>query len=119
MMGAYGAPQKRSVDAYNPPKGFFVLGAPQANVLEINLYDTVTWNIMEGEHTITPDDSKKWGDEGSDTLESADSGTYIAKNFKVVGDYTYYCKIHENMTGIVRVKDNAPSSAAAAAPAAG
>jgi plastocyanin len=109
-MLASAAPRKSSVDTYLPPKGFFVPGAPDPKVLEISLYDTVTWNIMEGEHTVTPDDTKKWGDAGSDTLKPETSGSYVADHFKSVGDYTYHCKLHEDMTGTIRVIDTTPTT---------
>jgi plastocyanin len=110
MMAAHGASEQRSVDVYDPPKGFFVLGAPDPKVLEIYLNDTVTWNIMQGEHTVTPEDAKRWGDGGSETLGEEDSGTYIADNFKALGDYAYYCKLHGGMSGIIRVIDTTPST---------
>ena len=110
MMAAHGAPQRRSVDAYNPPKGFDVFGAPDPKVLEIHLNDTVTWNIIEGEHTVTPQDPKRWGDGGSETLGTDDSGTYIADHFRALGDYAYYCKLHGGMSGIIRVIDNTPTT---------
>lgn len=113
MLVASAAPQPRSVDAFNMPKGFFVLGAEPSNRLEVNPYDTVSWNIMEGEHTITPKDAKQWGDGGSETL-NGDSTRYTAKNFKNAGqDYVYYCKLHgglnegnepEGMWGVIHVK---------------
>jgi plastocyanin len=108
MLGAQAAPERRSVDTYNPPKGFEVFGAADPKILEIFVNDEVTWNIMEGEHQITPEDAKRWGDSGSNTMKPEDSGSYIADNFRIAGDYAYYCKLHEDMTGIIRVKSNAP-----------
>lgn len=110
MMAAHGASEQRSVDVYNPPKGFEVFGAEDPKVLEVYINDTVTWNIMEGEHTVTPQDAKRWGDGGSETLGQDDSGTYVADHFKALGDYAYYCKLHGGMSGIVRVVDNTPTT---------
>jgi hypothetical protein len=115
MLGAYAAPQPRGVDAFNMPKGFFVLGAQQSNRLEINVNDTVSWNIREGEHTVTPKDAKQWGDSGSETL-NGDSARYTAAHFKAPGDYVYFCKLHggiENgnptgMWGVIHVIDPTP-----------
>jgi plastocyanin len=117
MLGAYAAPRKSSVDAYNPPKGFFLLGAEPSNTLEINPNDTVGWIIKEGEHTVTPKDRNQWGDGGSETLKP-DSPQYVADHFKAPGDYFYYCSIHSSpddvgkqgvgMWGLVHVKDPNP-----------
>jgi plastocyanin len=116
MLGAYAAPQARTVDAFNMPKGFSAPAAQPPNRLEINLNDTVSWIIMEGEHTITPKDAKQWGDSGSDTLQG-DSARYTAKNFKAPGDYVYYCKLHggiddkgngTGMWGVIHVIDPTP-----------
>jgi len=119
MLGASAAPQPRSVDAFNMPKGFFVLGAQQSNRLEVNPGDTVSWNIMEGEHNITPKDVNQWGDEGTEKIDG-NSPRYTAKNFKNPGeDYVYYCNIHgslnqqgqpEGMWGVVHVIDNRPTT---------
>ena len=118
MLGAYAAPRKSSVDVYNMPKGFFVLGAQQANRLEINLNDTVGWNILEGEHTVTPKDPKQWGDNGSGNL-TGDSAQYVATHFKAPGDYFYFCSIHgsrdtigqaNSMWGVIHVIDPTPTT---------
>jgi len=118
MLSAYAAPRKSSVDVYNMPKGFTVPGATPANRLEININDTVGWNIIEGEHTVTPKDAKQWGDSGSDTL-NGDSQQYVADHFTKGGDYIYYCKIHggidnngnpTGMWGVIHVIDNSPTT---------
>ena len=124
MLSAYAAPRKSSVDVYNMPKGFTVPGATPANRLEININDTVGWNILEGDHTITPKDSKQWGDGGSDTI-NGDSPQYVANHFTKGGDYIYYCKIHggidnsgnpTGMWGVIHVIDNAPTTTTTTTP---
>jgi plastocyanin len=119
MLGAYAAPRKSSVDAYNPPKGFFLLGAEPSNTLEISPNDTVGWIIREGEHTVTPKDRNQWGDDGSETLNDK-TAQYVADHFKAPGDYFYYCSIHSSpddvgkqgvgMWGLVYVKDPNPTT---------
>ncbi len=59
MFGAY-AGQDRSVDAFNLPRGFEVPGKAAYQPLEINKDDTVIWNIMEGEHTVTAKERIQW-----------------------------------------------------------
>ncbi len=54
MLVASAAAQPRSVDAYNMPKGFYLLGSQPSNRLEVNAGDPVSWNIIEGEHTSRP-----------------------------------------------------------------
>jgi hypothetical protein len=105
MLSVYAAGHQSSVDVWNPPKGFDVIGAKEPHVLEINIGDTVSWNIMEGQHSITPRDAKQWGDGGSADSIDQNSPRYTAKNFKTAGDYQYYCKVHDGMTGIIRVND--------------
>jgi len=120
MFGAYAATtgQNRSVDTYNMPRGFEVPGAKNPyQPLEININDTVKWNILEGEHTVTPKNGKQWGDSGSDHL--TDQSPVYSRKFTTAGDYIYYCSIHggldENgdptgMWGKVHVIDPTPTT---------
>jgi len=93
MLGAQAAGQSRSVDAWNPPRNFEVPGAADTRRLEINKDDTVSWVIWEGEHTVTPKDSKQWGGTGSDDTLTPESARY-SKSFKTPGDYVYFCSLH-------------------------
>lgn len=112
MLGVHAAGQPRSVDAYNMPKGFFLPGAEPSNRLEINPNDTVSWNIMEGEHTVTAKDRNHWGGTGSDGTLKPESPIYT-KKFSTPGDYYYFCELHgsrgedvqpEGMWGVIHVK---------------
>jgi len=117
MLSVYAAGHQSSVDVWNPPKGFDVIGAKDPHVLEINIGDSVSWNIMEGSHSITPRDAKQWGDDGSDPSIDQNSPRYTATHFKTAGDYQYYCKVHDGMTGIIRVNDpNAATTTTTAPP---
>jgi plastocyanin len=116
MLGAYAAGHDSSVDAWNPPKGFDVIGAKEPHVLEIAPNDTVSWNIMDpdGEHTVTPRDEKLWGGPGGGDkdhpLKPSAAADRYTKTFKTPGDYAYYCQIHDGMTGTIRVVDPAATT---------
>jgi plastocyanin len=127
MLGANAAdPNTSSVDAY--VGRFEVPRAAISNRLDIYVGDWVTWNVFEGEHTVTPipADRKLWGSDGSGTLK-VESERYTAKNFKTANNYTYYCTVHgsfneatgkaEGMWGFIRVMDpNAATTTTTAAP---
>jgi plastocyanin len=91
-MAGSNAADTRSVDVWDMPRGFEVPEKASKN-LDIYLGDSVTWYIQEGEHTITPVNPKKWGDDGSEKRTQA-SDPYTANNFNTVGLYRYYCEIH-------------------------
>ena len=84
-LGGADAADTRSVDAqadrFEPKR------------LDIYVGDTVAWNIIEGEHTVTPKD--KWGDnDGHEgTLKAGDTDRYQVR-FDKPGLYKYYCDIH-------------------------
>lgn len=85
------AADTRSVDAY--ADRFEVPEAPNPKRLDILIGDTAAWNIMEGEHTVTPVNKDRWGNKGgSDTL-TGDSERYEVA-FKTAGLFKYYCEIH-------------------------
>ena len=119
MLGAAAEPRKSSVDAYNPEKGGFVVpAAKDPRRLDINVGDTVTWNIMEGDHTVTPRNEDWWGQPGSGTLTPGPE-RYTATNFDKPGKYVYYCTIHgsigpganddpQGMWGFINVIDPTP-----------
>src|SRR4051794_24729659 len=79
----------------------------------INPGDTVHWVWDEGVHSTTsdPGQSESW-DSG---LESP-SFSYD-HTFTNVGTFTYFCKIHNGMTGTVTVNTSAPLQSIAVTPA--
>lgn len=123
MLGASAAGQARSVDAWNPPRNFEVPGATDTRRIEINKDDTVSWVIWEGEHTVTPKDSKQWGGDGSDpNAPLTPEAPRYSKTFTRYGEYVYYCSIHGGikeggepfgMWGVVHVKDPTTNTTAA------
>lgn len=123
MLVASAAGQARSVDAWNPPRNFEVPGATDTRRIEINKDDTVSWVIWEGEHTVTPKDSKQWGGDGSDpnTPLTPEAPRY-SKTFTKFGDHIYFCSIHGGikedgepfgMWGVVHVKEPTTNTTAA------
>lgn len=77
------------------------------NPLEIAPDTRVTFTNRDGvAHTVTPDDAKLWGTEGS----GMNSDTWIGKDqswaftFREPGTFTYYCIPHPNMTASVVVR---------------
>ena len=103
MLGVHAAGETRSVDAWN--NRFQVFGKAEYEPLQINKDDTVRWNIMEGEHTVTAKDRNQWGGTGSPGKLTQTSDLY-AKKFTTSGDYYYFCEIHgakdedNNLTGM-------------------
>ena len=114
MLGAHAAGQPRSVDAWNPPRNFEVVGKSEPT-LEVYKGDVVSWNIMDGEHTVTPENRDKWGgDGGGDPNKPLTSGSpRYSKTFNNPGDYVYYCSLHGGvnedgpfgMWGVIHVID--------------
>jgi plastocyanin len=124
MLGATAASQ-RSVDAWNPPRNFEVPGAADTRRLDINKDDTVNWNIMEGEHTVTPKNSQQWGGPGSGDEPLTPEAPRYSKTFKTPGDYVYFCSLHGGidedskpfgMWGVIHVIDPTPSTTAPTSP---
>ena len=65
--------------------------------LAIKVGDTVTFSNADGvPHTATADD----GSFDTGTLKKNTSGDVT---FSTAGDFTYFCKFHRNMTGVIRV----------------
>lgn len=93
LVGADAAGRTSSVDAH--ADRFEVPGAPNNRRLDIYVGDTAAWNILEGEHTVTPKDKARWG---SDNDVDADSlkpdSDRLEVTFKIANRYVYYCKIH-------------------------
>jgi plastocyanin len=75
--------------------------------LEVTTGTRVTWtNGDEVRHTVTPIDRQKWGGDGSgddeeNWLEQGESWSYV---FRSVGEFTYFCIPHANMTATVIVR---------------
>ena len=68
--------------------------------LDISVGTTVTWqNADDVPHTATSKDDPQVFDSGP--LDTDDKFSFI---FKKPGKYTYYCKVHTHMTGVVIVK---------------
>jgi len=68
--------------------------------LEIAVGDTVTWrNADDVPHTATSKDDPQTFDSGP--LDTDDKYSFT---FSKPGKYTYYCKVHPHMTGVVVVK---------------
>ena len=68
--------------------------------LDIAVGTTVTWqNADDVPHTATSKDDPQVFDSGP--LDTDDKFSFI---FKKPGKYTYYCKVHPHMTGVVIVK---------------
>jgi plastocyanin len=84
-LGGADAASTRSVDAY--------ADRFEPKRLDIEVGDTVAWNIFEGEHKIVPKD--KWGDnDGHEgTLKPGDPDRYQVR-FDKPNLYKYYCEIH-------------------------
>jgi plastocyanin len=95
MFGAHAAGQPRSVDAWNPPRNFEVVGKSEPT-LDVYKGDVVSWNIMEGEHTVTPENPGKWGGDGggdaNNPLKAA--APRYSKTFNNPGEYIYFCSLH-------------------------
>jgi plastocyanin len=70
--------------------------------VEINPGDTVTWtNVAARNHTVTAEDGSF--DSGEITV-----GQHFAITFNAPGTYAYYCTIHDNQRGTVRVRGASP-----------
>lgn len=68
--------------------------------LEIATGTTVTWlNADDVPHTVTSKDDPQAFASGA--LDTDDKFSFT---FKKPGKYTYYCKVHPHMTGVVIVK---------------
>ncbi len=90
MAGADAA-DTRSVDAH--ADRFDVPGARDPRRLDIYVGDTAAWNIIEGEHTVTPKDKNFWGNKGGSETLKPDSERYEVL-FDKPGTYKYFCEIH-------------------------
>jgi len=62
---------------------------------------TVTWVFQSVAHTVTWDTQPSGGAVAD---IPATSGASVARDFTVVGPYTYHCSIHPFMTGMVIVQ---------------
>jgi plastocyanin len=68
--------------------------------LQIAVGTTVTWqNADDVPHTATSNDDPQLFDSGP--LDTDDKFSFT---FSKPGKYTYYCKVHPHMTGVVTVK---------------
>jgi plastocyanin len=78
-------------------------------VLEVSPGAEVVWSFQgAAPHTVTADD-------GSFDSGVQDQGATFAHSFDTLGSYTYYCQVHPQMTGVVKVVE-APLERLAAAP---
>jgi len=72
----------------------------QPKELEIAVGTTVTWkNADDVPHTATSKGKPQLFDSGA--LDTDDKFSFT---FSKPGKYTYYCKVHPHMTGVVIVK---------------
>ena len=72
----------------------------QPKELEIAVGTTVIWqNADDVPHTATSKDDPQVFDSGA--LDTDDKFSFT---FRKPGKYTYYCKVHLHMTGVVTVK---------------
>jgi len=72
----------------------------QPKELEVAVGTTVTWqNADDVPHTATSRDDPQLFDSGA--LDTDDKFSFT---FTKPGKYTYYCKVHPHMTGVVTVK---------------
>jgi len=72
----------------------------EPKVLEISAGTTVTWrNIDDVPHTATSSDDPQTFDSGA-----LDTDDKFSCTFKKPGKYSYYCKVHPHMTGVIAVK---------------
>jgi plastocyanin len=72
----------------------------QPKELQIAVGTTVTWqNADDVPHTATSKDKLQAFDSGA--LDTDDKFSFT---FSKRGTYTYYCKVHPHMTGVVTVK---------------
>lgn len=84
--------------------------------LTVDVGTTVTWkNLDRVGHTVTPEDPRAWGTEGSGDAPSAwmQEGATWSHTFDAPGRYAYYCAPHAHrdasgrmagMTGVVVVR---------------
>jgi plastocyanin len=116
MLGASAAGRTSSVDALSDR--FEVPTKAEYEPLEISKDDTVRWNIVEGEHTVTAKDRNQWGGTGSPGKLTPTSDPYT-KKFTTPGKYFYFCEIHggrdedDNLTGmwgVIQVIDPTPNT---------
>jgi plastocyanin len=126
MLGANAAGRVGTVDAYSDH--FEVPLSPDPQRLEIHIGDTAAWNIIEGEHTVTPKNPKFWGDDGDkQNTGLTPEGVRYEAAFKSVGMYIYYCEVHGGlnedgsvdegrMWGYVRVIDPSTTTTQPTAP---
>lgn len=74
--------------------------AYQPKELQIAVGTTVVWqNTDDLPHTVTSKDDPQVFDSGA-----LDTDEKFSFNFSKPGTYTYYCKVHPHMTGVVTVK---------------
>ena len=72
----------------------------QPKELDVAVGTTVTWqNADDVPHTATSRDDPQLFDSGA--LDTDDKFSFT---FTKPGKYTYYCKVHPHMTGVVTVK---------------
>lgn len=85
--------------------------------LEIEVGDSVTWvNAFDNFHTITSSSAiPAWGEE---TLTEEDE--QVTLQFKSAGSFSYYCRFHSGMTGLIIVSkpasENTPPAVQLTAP---
>jgi hypothetical protein len=86
-------------------------GTPDGNILTINPGDSVSWHVVNGTHTVTPDDPALDFFHDSGTLTGGED--YGPVVFNTLGDYPYHCTFHrdsDGMTGVVKVVEPPPTT---------
>ena len=107
MLGAH-AQDTRAIDVKGNKFGANGT-ANAAGITEAYKGDDVIWTVLDGEHTVTPEEPEKWGgSQGSPTLKPGEpkDSTWTFQ-FTLADTYRYYCEIHgrDTMSGTVKVID--------------
>ncbi|MGH2541998.1 MAG: plastocyanin/azurin family copper-binding protein, partial [Ardenticatenaceae bacterium] len=74
--------------------------------VSIEVGDSVTWNNVQGFHSVEADDSSF-----SSGPPAGAPWTFVHQ-FDTAGTYTYHCAVHASMTGTVEVTERSVRSAA-------
>jgi plastocyanin len=83
--------------------------------VDVNVGDTVVWtNADAATHTVT---SGQFGVQtGVFSSGNVASGGTFSHTFDTAGSFPYYCRIHDEMTGVINVTDAAPPVSVPEAP---
>jgi plastocyanin len=110
--GASGSSTNTSTNSSAPDTAEVVLAsnAFTPEDVTIKMGGTVTWRHNDGDnrHTVTSDDAA-WDSHPScaspvtPLSDCMDNGDTFDQTFPTIGTFSYHCKIHPDMTGVVNV----------------